>query len=300
MGIAVINILLTPVAVILNGLTLYTIYRCRRLHTVSNYILCSLALNDLLSGCITQPLFAALILNMTHCGARCHLYVISTMCGYFLSSISFLSLFLISMDRYLSIFYPYTYQKITANKSAAIRVIGATWIFCLVVVVASWFTPQLAIHTYMATVLIPVIFLWSFFVHTRTLCLVRRINREVVALRRITRNARGSITNDNDHGQMTSRATKVAAMILIAMFVTYIPHNIFAVMRNYVQLTEFEHDVFLWAVTLVLLNSTLNPLIYCWQLKELRNKILATICCLKQLRIVKAYSENHAAPWSTS
>ena len=61
--IAALSIAASPVAVTLNILCLLAIYKTRKLHTLSNYIICGLSSSDLFTGLITQPLFSASCFN---------------------------------------------------------------------------------------------------------------------------------------------------------------------------------------------------------------------------------------------
>jgi len=87
-----------------------------------------------------------------------------------------------------------------------------------------------------------------------------------------------------------SKATRLVVIIMITICLCYFPSCILTFLRDYAKLDYLwikgVHD---WGTSFVLLNSTLNPIIYCLKLKDMRKKMKQmlrgwwqTLCRLKE------------------
>lgn len=92
-------------------------------------------------------------------------------------------------------------------------------------------------------------------------CLPRTIKR-----RRKT-NEYNSIQKDNVYG---------ALWIQIALVVCYLPYGIAAIFVIKGLRTQFLDFAWKLTLSLFMLNSTLNPLLYCWKIKEIRQAVIDT------------------------
>ena len=62
-------------------------------------------------------------------------------------------------------------------------------------------------------------------------------------------------------------AAKLTVSVVAAQYIFYIPHGIILMLYFITPVTTTLHVAHGWTATLSLLNSMLNPIIYCWQLK---------------------------------
>ncbi|XP_021335132.2 trace amine-associated receptor 13c-like [Danio rerio] len=131
--------LLSAWTVFLNLLVIISISHFKKLHTPTNMIILSLAVNDLLIGLIIMPLEAIKLIETCW-------YFGETFCGLFmiimglLGSTSLSNLVLIAVDRYVAVCHPLLYpQKITMSKTLV--TICLCWLFssayCSVFVVSN-------------------------------------------------------------------------------------------------------------------------------------------------------------------
>ena len=275
-AVATFNFIASPFTFFFNFLTLYTVYRRRKLRSMSNLILCNLAATDMMTGILTQPFFGTLMLNSAFCRKFCYVNTFTIFIGNWLSSVSVASLFLITLDRHLSIFHPFYYVKIKESHIKLIVVIGIIWLANLAMVLGSFATPDLALTSIVSSTVALGIFFWSLYVNIRTAFVVKKIRKEIESQ---TAN-RQKENGDNSRSEMTSRVTRVAFTILGSMFVCYMPFVIFTVVETRV---ELPFNAWIWISTLVFLNSLINPLVYCFQMKEIREEIKVVVyrvfCC---------------------
>ena len=328
----VFDSILAPVAAGLNGLILVVIFKNKCLQTVPNCILVSLAVSDMIAGLLIQPMKAKVLSQILWGKVVCGLYITALQLGYLIGMTSYLSLTLLAFERYVAIFHPFKYHELTARRGIVFWPILGIWIFSVLVAFSSFLTPQMTIMRLFVIVLIPVVILWSSFVHIRACLLVKRINTQTPTVTGSTVNKdaenagnqvsftgthvsgigqetvlNGQITNANEAGgncitalsieqhrkeaakhrskkpsttikrQRTNlKATRLAFLILVVLLLCYIPSCVLSVLRDYAGVdSRLVHGIHDWGTSFVLLNSTLNPLIYCWQLSEMRIKIIA-------------------------
>ncbi|CAK9295657.1 unnamed protein product [Gordionus sp. m RMFG-2023] len=117
-----------------NFMVIYVIKKDRKLQTVSNYFIMSLASADLLLGLLVMPISIVYLLsNKWVFGmAFCKIWL---SIDYTASTASIFNLFILSLDRYWSIISPLRYLK-KRTKNRAMSMIGPVWLIS-----ATWIIP---------------------------------------------------------------------------------------------------------------------------------------------------------------
>lgn len=126
-----------------NGTVCYIVFRARRMRTVMNFFIVSLALSDIFMAvfCIPFTFVANLILNEWPFGeTMCPVVTFLQSVTVFLSS---LTLVAISIDRYVAIIYPF---RAKMTKMQAFIVISVIWLFSFVISIPTAMTART--HTY--------------------------------------------------------------------------------------------------------------------------------------------------------
>lgn len=136
-------IILAVLIVIVNGFVLTLVYRRKALRSVTNYILCSLAASDLLTGLCSIPTYLAC--NTTWSPKVC------LMAGIMLriTSISIvLHLLLVTIDRYLAIIYSLRYHALVTKKRVTVLLVGIWFVsfFTGLIQLAWYLTDDLNVH----------------------------------------------------------------------------------------------------------------------------------------------------------
>ena len=119
-ALAAVNVPFCIFAVFGNLVAIVAVVRTTALHKPCNILLCSLAFSDCLSGAIWQPLFIVrrLIIHRAHmsCDYQLELYVLHR-CTYGLTTLlSFVSITVMSFDRYSALSKPLQYRTNAANR----------------------------------------------------------------------------------------------------------------------------------------------------------------------------------------
>ena len=267
--VASVNLALAPLAGILNLLVLLAISKENRLQSISNILLANLCLTDMLTGFIVQPMFAALNILLTYGLVNCPLFMMSVVIGHLVATVSYLTLLAIWTDRYFAIFQPFRYIEL-ATKSLLVKVLSAQWISVTMLVFLSLLTKEFLLHSIVTMITTPISFGWSFYVQLRTAYLVKRMKGQATAQEN---EEFLNAVNDNS----SSRATKVAALVLTALFVCSIPQCVIYVWGFLFSRPDGLYVASAWGSTLMLANSTCNPVIYCFQMKEIREGVFKRI-----------------------
>ena len=107
-----------------------------------------------------------------------------------------------------------------------------------------------------------------------------RIHEKPIVTREKTSSFRKSLPRKH---RPNSKATRLAIIIMITLCLCYIPSCTLTFLRDYSNIkADWINGVHDWGVSFVLLNSTLNPIIYCLKITEMRVKIKALLFSLWQ------------------
>ena len=267
-----VNIFLSITAFLGNFLILAALNKESSLHPPSKLLYRCLATTDLLVGIVSQPLYATYWMSLVYehwtlCEyARGAAYISSfALCG-----VSLLTLTAISVDRLLALLLGIRYREIVTLKRTCI--ITAT--FWILSVASGYFSVSL-----------PQITLWSSIIVIPSCSVI-----SIGSYTKIFRTLRHNQARVQDHVQQQSsqtnalnmvryrKAVKNALWVQLALAICYVPKFTMFVVRTY-RKTYPLHVIVIDAITNILtyFNSTLNPFLYCWKVKEVRQAVKQTI-----------------------
>ena len=272
---AVLNGALAIAATFANLVVLLAMRRVTSIRLPSKLLLCSLVLTDLVAGLVVQPLFAGFLLMevLGPSSVQCSLRLSFVFTGSMFSGASFLTLTAISLDRYAALFSHTKYHHVVTTR----RVLaGLTFIWSFSVFFGTtslWEGPLWWILLAVSIIIgFPVISVTSIKIYRR----LRIQQVQPQAPDQAQQQAGNSLT------MQRYRRTASAMMWVYAVFVLcYSPYLImtlvFAITPT--ALMAFISD---YTYTVVLLNSCLNPFVYCLRLPEIRTEFmeqLRKLCC---------------------
>ena len=269
------HILISVIATLENLLVLVALWRTCSLHSPSNTLLFALALADLCVACVAQPVFITLqFLIYNNDDLRsCALDKAAVCLNIFSSKVALLTLTTISIDRYLAVYLHLRYREIVTNRKIKL-LLPVLWIVGGAIVATSFF----AINVLQWTLIIveSICFLTSLFVWIRIYQVIRRHKVQIQVQAQI----------QEQHFNMV-KFKKSASNCMFLMFVyllCYLPLFISTV-RLTIKLNESGFRWLFASYTVFVLNSSLNPLVYCWRHQDIRaavKQILRKICCQVQ------------------
>lgn len=261
-------------AILGNSLVLVSIFASQSLRSrPSMILLCSLAFSDLAVGLIGQPIFVSreLTLNL-------YMVNISGVISIGLCAISLATMTLISVDRVLALQYHMSY-KILVTTSRVIFTITFVWLFH-VAVSCIWFF-NVAALLYIANALIGTYSFVTVICYIYIYRIVRRHQSQVLMQQRAVQSFN---TRANAHNMVSEKHIAFNTFVFfICTCFCYIP---WFICRFSIGGKIFpKNSACIFTVTFIYVNSTINPLLYCWRLRELRaavKNILAKIFCKQQ------------------
>ena len=274
-----VNIVLALTSIIGNTLVLHAVWKTPTLRSPSMFLLCGLALSDLAVGAVAQPLFITndLITLYRQSGAPIHMSLflnIYNMLGFSLCGISLCTVAAISVDRLLAIQKSLLYPSIVTIPLVS-RLLVVIWTAC-VILASTQFWHQKSLLIFMGTV-ICVCLCISTISHVKIYQTVRHHRHAI----QIQLQAVGSNTGNANNMSGLKKSAFNAFIVFLVLIICYCPYLVVYVISSFYSINDFLARSL--ASTIVFTNSSLNPFLYCWRLREIRKVVLRTprklVCC---------------------
>ena len=274
--LAVINIVTFPFTAALNALVIISVKMKSRLRAnKSNILLACLATTDLMVGVIVQPMFAALTITIalrkTTTGS-CTLQNLTLIVTNVLCVTSLIHLVLISGERYLAMKHTYAYS--TGLVTEARLLMGSTlaWLFSIIFHISLLIdsTVYFVINNTIIGLSIAIIIFCQITVYRE----VRRHEKEL-STQQVTEQARQKLLKDK-------KVFKLTTIVVSVLFLCYLPIFVFRVVvinyRSNVSVSTILYACVLSAVSVLIFNSFLNPLIYTLRMRQFRVAFIELTC----------------------
>lgn len=277
-----INVLLVITTIIGNVLVLATVWKTPPLRSPSIIFLCGLATTDLAVGVVVQPLFLymelMLLSNSTayHCAlGNAFITVSYTVCG-----VSLMTITSISADRLLALRCHMRYAAIVTIPRVLL-VIALNWLLSGFLASLILWSAKVAFLIVMAVV-VGICLIFSTSVHVCIYRIVRRHKQQIDAQREAVQ--KGTCLNVARFRRTAANAFLVHYFLLICytpLFITLLLTGNEEKMSS--ESWKKNRSAIAWKLTstVVFMNSALNPFIYCWRLREIRNAVKNTFFCRK-------------------
>ena len=266
--IAAVNIIFSITASLSNTLILVALRKVTSLHPPTKLLFQCLAITDLGVALTSQPLFANMLLN----GFRTVEVIIvsNAILSIIFCGVSMLISTALSVDRLLALLLGLRYRHVVTLKRVRIAV-ACCWLTAFVsALVIFLFIGKTVTKIVMSSIILFVITI-SLFCYTKIVLKLRQHQTSVQEnVHQGMANAGGVPINLEQY----KRTVVSIALVQIALIACYSPSLIFLIL---VQLDGFRNNVFVTSTTFLYLNSSLNPFLYCWRIKEVRQAVLGTI-----------------------
>ena len=275
LAVAIVNLILAPLVFIINFLTLIALRKAKDRHTIRNYIFTSLCTADMFTGSFAQTLYGIFYVNVYHNRSLCSLLLVTNGTAYIFVTISFVALLGIHVERYIGIFHPFQYEKISPHDILIKKIIIVTWAADATLMSLCLLTPNHIMFKVSAAILIPTAFIFSCYVQVKIAGQVYRITTNL----RKTAPELNSDANRRERylKHARSRANKLTELILAAYIICYSPCLIIYILRYLDGKSKELLTVMGWTETLVFVNSIFNPLLLCLQRRDVRETIVTMI-----------------------
>ena len=260
---SVFNALSSYTTIVLNSITIYAIRKTSSLPKPLKTLLLSLAVSDLGVGLLAQPFIIALLVKLLQQNT-------SLVCVFFYAS--FFGVVAIITDRFFSIQLHLRYQELVTHKRVG-AVVFSIWIISAVLSISQlWLSAEEEINI---SVVLAIIFGFCFICTTFFNC------RIYFTLRRHRNQMRAQQAAQNDQAATIARLRKSAVSsfyIYLVFIVCCLPeYSRLVVSLIRPPTSNFMKVIYLYTWTLVFVNSSLNPVIYCWKMRHIRHSILGIL-----------------------
>ena len=261
-----------------NVMVVLAVYQHRKLRTALNVLLAFLACFDIIIGFPTIPLYAMYYINAELFNNFKYLCIFRFFSVVFSGSGSINTLMVVSIDRYIAVLHPLQYKRLMTKKRAKFLAIGvtiyATFTAVLPVffntwdrmlpcyfnnVVPKWFSRYVSTFILSVSLIISASCYYAIFRATKR----HRQRMKKVNVARMNDIFRSQLEKE-------TRTAKIMAVVLVIFIIFWFPFTI-SYFLNFLLSNESHEIMKTFAITLAMLNSFCNAIIYCWLKKDFRD-----------------------------
>ena len=268
--ISVLNTFMSVTTFLGNVLILIALHKESTLHPPSKLLLRSLATTDLGVGLISQPFAVIYWMSVAneHWNIRRYAFEAQFITSYILCGVSVATLTAISVDRLLALLLGLRYRQVVTLKRSYVIVI-AIWVVCTVCSVIQFWNRLITLSLSIIGILLCVAI--SIFSYTKIFLTLRHHQNQV----------QDHVQQPNQTNQLNiaryKKAVSTAIWLQLTLVACYLPFIIAAVLTSYSGLSLSLCYPRIYTRSLIFLNSSLNPILYCWKLEEVRQAVKDTI-----------------------
>jgi len=273
--LSALNIFLSITAILGNALILVSLRKESSLHPRSKILLRSLAVSDLCVGLISEPLTVTYWLSELngHWNICRYVWAAGYIASIILCVVSLLTVTAISVDRLLALLGLRYRQEVTLKGTYVI--VTTFWIMSTAITTMYFWNFLIALWYAFSVVLLCLVI--SISSYTKIFFSLRHYQAQLQS-----QTQRPSQENPLNIARY-KKAVSSALWLQLTLVACYLPHGIVTALWSN---NELFPSVFLatkYTITSVFLNSSLNPILYCWKIQEVRQEVKNTIrqvlCC---------------------
>ncbi len=268
----VLNVLFSLITSTGNLIILHVIRTKQELHSPSFILLFCLATSDLLVGLICQPFYVAYkITELTdHLNAYCVFRMIQNMSGSITFSVSLATLSVVSVDQFFAEILHLRYNSIVTVRGI-LQTVTFLWILAITAV-----TSRLWIVSSRWIIAPVVLFLLTFLAITLSTLKIFQIVRR--HQRQISQQQQSVQGNTRTVNVLKCRKSAVTVLCVYGLYlIFYVTAFVMVAVQTFTGYTLTVKIAYDYVATAVYINSFLNPLVYCWRIKEIRQATKNTL-----------------------
>ena len=270
------NVFLAFTATFGNTLILIALHKVSSIHPPTKFLLRCLAMSDFCVGVLVQPLFAAFLMGIAS-GNRRILELTLSFFNFFFCGFSLTTAAAISVDRLLALLMGLRYRH-----TVTLRRVRCLVVCLLLVVFAMSFVYSLSsrgiANGSAGFVLVITSLFLSVFSYSKIFLKLRQhqaqVRRQHVGQEQARQANGGKIPLNIERYKII---VCTIAWVQLALVVCYFPSFIFFVLAMATNRYRIGSIFYVCAAIVVYFNSTLNPILFCWKIREVRHAVKTTL-----------------------
>ena len=270
-----LNIFFAITSTLGNTLILIALHKVSSIHPPTKVLLRCLAMTDFCVGVIVQPLFAAFLMQIAS-GKWLILYLTLSTLNFTFCGFSFATATAISVDRFLALLLGLRYRQ-----TVTLRRVRCFVVCFLLATIVNGFIYSLSSRKFADSagfvVIITSLFISVLF-HAKIFLKLRQHQAQV----------RQHVGHEQAIGgriplniERYKKIVCTIAWVQLTLVFCYFPLFIFLILATTTDWYKTESIFHISALTVVYFNSTLNPILFCWKIREIREAVKTTV---KQIR----------------
>ena len=273
-----VNAFLSFTAIRLNVITIQALRKTVSLSKTLKTLLLSLAVSDLGVGLLAQPLYLATLVikidqsTLFGCSVQCASRIFRLL-GYVFFPASFFGIFALTVDRFLAIHLHLRYQEVVTYKRIVALVISI-WVLSSALSVLTLIGNLEKVLSSVIGIIASVCLIIAGAVYRKMHAVVRRHRNEInraLQVQQVVQN--GKLASDAKL-EKTALATFYVYIVFLGSYVPYFCVRAASIISGEPVLRQHLLYYFL---TLMYLNSSLNPLVYCWKMRNIRQAVMSVL-----------------------
>lgn len=251
---SICNIFLIMLAVTLNLATILAYWRSARLRNKTSYFLIMLlSVIDLTAAAIGHPFFVLSLAFTINGNPNCTIHILHEILTFSTVAMSFATLFVLNIERYLSIVHPFFHR----TKMTKRRLLSLTAYFWLKGCVVTLFYAILGpVARPITSVVISLVIVITVYIY--------------VSICRAARRAASTNANGNELKKLQNlRMAKSCAIVVACTVICFLPFAVMGCLERNTFVTMFME---MWSKTFALISSSLNSIVFFWRNPILRKE----------------------------
>ncbi len=276
--ISAINTVFAVTAFLGNALIIAALQKPSSLHPSSKLLFGSLATTDLCVGLISQPLRVFYLMSSEHSKRRCYYYLlVSNSTGFYFCAVSLFTLTAISVERLLALILGVRFKHVVT--------LGRVWIFVVILWLSTIAIAILIIYYasgryYIISTIILLCVITFTFCYTKIYLELRHNQAQIQGHVDQRHRKEGRIPANLARYKKTVSSALWVQLTLVACYLPFgVIVAIFAITGSNTPGIDLGWEA---SAAVLMLNSSINPFIYFWKIREIRQALKDTIrqlCC---------------------
>ena len=271
------NIFLSITAIVSNILILVALRKVSSLHPPSKLLFRCLATTDLCVGLIAEPITVVYWMSLTRAQWNLCSYAFASfvIVSYTLCSVSLLTVSAIGVDRLLALLLGLRYRQVVTLKRTYL-IIAIFWIMSAVASIS--FLGNYLVTLWYGSIVLPLCLISSIASYTKIFLKLRHHQIQVQG------HDQQPVQVNPLNIERYRKAVSSALWVQCTLVACYLPYGTMRASFRYGKSTSSSFLLLGLALSLIFLNSSLNPILYCWKISEVKQAVKETIrealCCL--------------------